>query len=158
MPDKNIVVQITQKFQDIEVNQPKLSKLVKAICNRFGLLKTTVSIGVVGDAEIQTINTKFLNRKTVTDCLSFDLSDDKEQKIFDLVVNVEKAVREANQRGHSDQAELALYITHGMLHNLGFDDSTKTKAKKMHDTEDEILQQQGFGLVYNSEGTNAREC
>jgi ssRNA-specific RNase YbeY (16S rRNA maturation enzyme) len=35
------------------------------------------------------------------------------------------------------------------LHNIGFDDSTKEKAKKMHDTEDEILQQLGYGLVYN---------
>ena len=47
------------------------------------------------------------------------------------------------------EAELALYITHGLLHNLGFDDSTEMQAKKMHDTEDEILRQSGFGLVYN---------
>lgn len=151
MPDKKIAVQITQQFQDVEVDLQKLSKLVKAICNRFGLSKTTVSIGIVDDAEIQIVNAEFLDRKSVTDCISFDLSDDNEQKIFDIVVNGEKAVREANQREHSAQAELALYITHGMLHNLGFDDSTKTKAKKMHDTEDEILQQHGFGLVYNSE-------
>jgi len=66
------------------------------------------------------------------------------------VVNAEKAVKEAKLRGHSAQAELALYITHALLHNLGFDDSTQVKAKKMHDTEDEILQQFGFGLIYNS--------
>ena len=62
---------------------------------------------------------------------------------------VESAVKEAKLRGHSSEAELALYITHGLLHNLGFDDSQRTKAKKMHKTEDEILQQLGFGLVYN---------
>ena len=28
-------------------------------------------------------------------------------------------------------------------------DTDHQKAKKMHDTEDEILQQHGFGLVYN---------
>ena len=70
-------------------------------------------------------------------------------KSFELVVNAEKAARQANSRGHSSEAELALYITHGLLHQLGFDDSTNSRAKKMHDTEDEILQQQGFGLIYN---------
>ncbi len=59
------------------------------------------------------------------------------------------ALRQADLRGHSSQAELALYITHGLLHNLGFDDSTEDKAKKMHDMEDKILQQLGYGLVYN---------
>ena len=59
------------------------------------------------------------------------------------------AVRQANLRGHASQAELALYITHGLLHNLGFDDSTDSKARKMHDTEDNILQQLGYGFVYN---------
>ena len=59
------------------------------------------------------------------------------------------AVRQASLRGHSSEAELALYITHGLLHKLGFDDSTKGRAKKMHDIENEILQQLGYGLVYN---------
>ena len=59
------------------------------------------------------------------------------------------AVRQANQRGHSSEAELALYITHGLLHNLGFDDSTKKQARKMHETEDKILQEFGYGIVYN---------
>ena len=82
--------------------------------------------------------------------MSFDLSEnDQPEKSFELLVNGEKALEEANVRGHSSQAELALYITHGLLHQLGFDDSDKEQAKKMHDTEDEILQQQGFGLVYN---------
>jgi probable rRNA maturation factor len=70
-------------------------------------------------------------------------------KSFELVFNAEMAVKEANLRGHSSEAELALYITHGLLHNLGFDDSTQSQAEKMHNIEDEILQQLGYGPVYN---------
>jgi probable rRNA maturation factor len=79
------------------------------------------------------------------------LSGDKKNsaKSFELVVNGETAVRQAKLRGHSSEAELALYITHGLLHNLGFDDSTKKKAEKMHSTEDKILRQFGYGPVYN---------
>jgi rRNA maturation RNase YbeY len=73
------------------------------------------------------------------------------KKSFDIIVNAQKAVSEAKKRGHSPQAELALYITHGLLHNLGFDDLTAKKAKLMHRLEDEILQQQGFGRVYEKE-------
>jgi len=150
--DQEITVHIARDFKDIEVRLPELRKLIKAICNRFKLLKATVGIAIVDDAQIRKLNNQFLNSKSTTDCLSFDLSDDElpqSPKLFELIVNGEMAVRQANLRGHSGEAELALYITHGLLHNLGFDDSKESQARKMHDTEDEILQQLGYGLVYN---------
>ena len=114
--------------------------------------RKTGHIAIVDDAQIRKINKQFLNRNCPTDCLSFDLSDDDTNapKSFELVVNAEMAVKEAKSRDHSSEAELALYITHGLLHNLGFDDSSKDRLRKMRDTEDEILKQQGYGLVYSS--------
>ncbi len=155
---QDIVVQIAKDFKGINVRLPKLRKLVKTICNRFTGHQTRdtrceISIAIVNDAKIRNLNTHFLNRKSTCDCLSFDLSDDEgplSSKLFELVVNGEMAVKEANLRGHSSEAELALYITHGLLHNLGFDDSTQSGAQKMHDAEDEILQQIGYGSVYNT--------
>jgi len=154
---QDIVIQITKGFKGINVCLPKLRKLVRLICNRFSRheipdARYQISIAIVDDAKIRKINNQFLNRKSTCDCLSFDLSDDDphSSKLFELVVNGEMAVKEANLRGHPGEAELALYITHGLLHNLGFDDSTQRQAKKMHDAEDEILQQIGYGTVYNS--------
>ena len=149
---QNITVQITKNFDSLNVNAPKLKKLVRTVCNRFKLRKAVVSIAIVDDAEIRKVNKHFCNNGSSTDCLSFDLSDDDPDsaKSFELIVNAERAVKEANIRGHSGQAELALYVTHALLHNLGFDDSGPKLAKQMHDTEDEILQQFGFGIVYNT--------
>jgi probable rRNA maturation factor len=147
----DFVVQIAKNFKNIDIHLPKLKKLVKVICNRFKLSKATISIAIVDDTQIRKLNNQFLNQDRPTDCLSFNLSDNKKSSVksFELVVNAEMAVRQANLRGHSSEAELALYITHGLLHNLGFDDSTQKKAEKMHNIEDEILQQLGYGPVYN---------
>ncbi|MCP4259540.1 MAG: rRNA maturation RNase YbeY [Planctomycetes bacterium] len=153
--DHQIVVQIANKFAGIDAHSSKIKKLVEAVFIHSSAdqsRETIVSIAIVDDAEICKLNSRFLNRKSTTDCLSFDLSDGKgsqPSKLFELIVNGEMAVRQANSRGHSPEAELALYITHGLLHNLGFDDSTSSKAKKMHDMEDKILQHLGYGLVYN---------
>jgi probable rRNA maturation factor len=156
--DQDVVVQIAKDFKDIDISLPKLRKLVRTICNRFKLSEATISIAIVGDSQIRKLNRRFLNRNSATDCLSFDLSDDDERssKLFELVVNAEKAVKEANRRGHSQEDELALYITHSLLHNLGFDDSQHAKAGKMRQTEDEILKQLGFGLVYNRNSRQSR--
>ncbi len=172
--EPDIVVQIAKNFDGLDVNIPKLKKLVKTVFTRFKPCErreTVVSVAIVDDAEMKRVNKQFLRHNATTDCLSFNLSDDQSRaskrgvrkrqeknvprpvrsapKLFELVVNGEMAVKEANLRGHCGEAELALYITHGLLHNLGFDDSTKAQAKKMHDTEDQILQQLGYGLVYN---------
>jgi probable rRNA maturation factor len=145
--DRNIVVQIAKNFKNINISPPKLKKLVKVICNRFKLSKATISIAIVDDTQIRKVNKEFLNQDLPTDCLSFNLSEN-DKKSFELVVNGEMAVRYAKLRGHSSEAELALYITHGLLHNLGFDDSTQGQAEKMHNTEDQILQKLGYGPVY----------
>ena len=174
--EQDIVVEITKNFDVPDVNIARLKKLVKTISTRFKLKQVTVGIAMVNDGEIKRLNRQFLSRDVTTDCLSFDLSDEQNRvpihkvhkqqiksvsgtrarKIFELVVNGEKAVKEAKIRGHSTEAELALYVTHCLLHNLGFDDATKAGAKKMHETEDEILQELGYGLVYNN-GTRAQE-
>jgi probable rRNA maturation factor len=145
---RNIVVHITKEFEKVNLDLPRLEKLVKTVCRRFKLPKTTVSVAIVDDRRIRSLNKKFLKQNSATDCLSFDLSDN-DTKSFDLVVNAQRAVRQARRRNHTPQAELALYVTHGLLHNLGFDDSTPDKAAKMHDTEDKILHELGYGLVYN---------
>ncbi len=149
---QNVSVQITKDFDGLRLNLPKLKKLIKAVCSRFKLYKAMVTVAIVDDAEIRKLNKRFRNRRSSTDCLSFDLSDGEPRSVksFELFVNAERAVKEANNRGHSGQAEIALYITHSLLHNLGFDDSDPKLAKKMHDTEDEILRQFGFGTVYNT--------
>jgi probable rRNA maturation factor len=161
-PVQGVVIHITQNFKGIKVSLPGLRKLVKTICSRFsendirnagsGKTKYEINIAIVEDAEFRDLNKRFLNRKTTSDCLSFDLSDDREpdsSKLLEIVVNGELAVKQANLFGHSDEAELALYVTHGLLHQLGFDDSTPRQSRKMHNIEDEILQKLGYGLVYN---------
>ena len=161
--EPEIKIQLTKNFQGINFSLPKLKKLIKTVCGCFGKNDTSdshiktnkfeIGIVIVDDAEFQKINYKFLKRKSISDCLSFDLTDDNEpdsQRTFELVINGQMALRQAHLRGHSNEAELALYITHALLHNFGFDDLKPAMAKKMHTTEDEILQQLGYGLVYNN--------
>ena len=154
---KDIAVLIARHFMDIKFCIPKLKQLINAIGVRFNLADASVSIAIVDDNEITKVNKRFLNKDNTTDCISFDLSDDEHPadsnsnytKVFELIVNGQMAVRQSEQRGHSPEAELALYVTHGMLHNLGFDDATQSQAAKMHHAEDDILDQLGYGAVYH---------
>jgi len=148
-PENQLQVQFDRQYPDLKADLLKLEKLVRTICETFECPDATVHIAIVDDAGIIEVHRKFLQKETTTDVISFDLSDEFEPgRTFQIVVNAEMADRQAAKRGHDSEAELALYITHGMLHNLGFDDAEAEQAQKMHETEDEILQQLGFGIIY----------
>lgn len=145
-------IEILWQAGDVPPDVTALETLVGAVCERFDVARATINVGIVDDARISELNKQFLGHKGTTDCLSFDLSDVDDRntvRTFDLVVNGQMAAREAARRGHSLLAELALYVTHGLLHQLGFGDATAEQARRMHEMEDEILQHAGFGVVYN---------
>jgi len=146
-----ITVEVKTHYAEAPADPPKLTRLVRAICRRFAVPRAVISIGIVDDAEMRRLNWQFLRHRRNTDSLSFDLSDEAgEVRVLDLIANGELAVREAARRGHAGEAELALYVAHGLLHQLGFDDATAEQASRMHRAEDEILQDLGYGLVYNA--------
>jgi probable rRNA maturation factor len=161
--DQSILLHINESFKNARVPLPKLRKLVQIVCDRFRGdkipdRKYEIHIAIVDDIQIRQLSGQFLRREETTDCLSFDLTDGDEEEpqagkpassVFEIIVNGEMAARQATLRGHSSEAELALYITHGLLHHFGFDDATPGRARIMHDAEDEILQQIGYGCVYN---------
>lgn len=147
-----IVVTLHTPHHGKKVSPRGLKTLVRTVCRRFGVPRGTVGIAIVGDDQMRAINRRFLGRNGTTDCFSFDLSDATERTdkmVLEIVVNGAEALREAEARGHSPQAELALYVLHGLLHQLGFDDITLSGAHRMHRTEDEILQELGYGVVYS---------
>lgn len=135
-------------------NLRKLKKLVCAVCREFDAADATVQICIVNDTGITELHRQFLNKSGTTDVISFDLSDEFEpDRNFLIAVNLEMARRQAEKRGHSPEAELALYIVHGLLHQLGYDDLDPRHARRMHEKEDAILQNQGFGVTYRKHKT-----
>ncbi|MFA5423113.1 MAG: rRNA maturation RNase YbeY [Phycisphaerae bacterium] len=149
--EQHIDIQIARLCDKIKLPSKKIEQLINSICLRFGLSKAIISIAIVDDEHIIKLNEKYLRSKKVTDCLSFDLSDGQSpgEKCFEIVVNAELACRTAEQKDHSPRAELALYIAHGLLHQLGFDDQTGEQARQMHRTEQEILQSLGYDFLYD---------
>ncbi len=148
----DISVEITCDIAELKVDAERLKALARSVCRRFGMENAQIGIAVVGDDTIRKVNKEFLNKLQKTDVISFDLSDDADTaRCFELVVNADEAARQSKAQKHPLQAELALYITHGLLHNLGFDDVAAEDSAEMHRTEDEILQEAGFGKVFDKQ-------
>ena len=152
-----IVLEIVREWDGIEIPDDLIRTLALEVCARFSVEHAVLTVVIVDDREICRLNREFMNRQGSTDCFTFDLSEPEAgdaEKTFEIVVNGQKAVSEAEARAHSSRAECALYIVHGLLHAMGLDDATEDQARTMHTLEDEILQCHGLGVVYNTERQN----
>ena len=112
-----------------------------------------LSLAVVDDARIAALNAEYRGHAGPTDCLAFDLRDDGQADAVEgeIVVSWETARREAAARELGLQAELTLYVIHGLLHLLGYDDLDVQQAARMHQTEDRILISLGLGPGHGAE-------
>lgn len=98
-----------------------------------------VDIAVVDSRQMAQLNRKYLKRSGPTDVLSFDLSDSPAGNIVaQLVICGEIAAQEARARHIGQQREILLYVLHGLLHVLGYDDQTDD-APRMFCRQEELL-------------------
>jgi probable rRNA maturation factor len=90
-----------------------------------------VLVWLISDRRMAQLHRKFMHRTGLTDVLTFQHGE--------IFISVETAKRHARAFGHSPARELRLYIVHGLLHLHGFDDQTRTGARKMHKMQEKIL-------------------
>lgn len=116
-----------------------------------GFERARLSIAVVGDAKMAELHLAFLGKRGPTDVLTFPLAETGDDRIEgEIVVSQDTAAREAAARGHGVEAELLLYIVHGVLHLVGYDDGRAGDARRMHRAEDRILSELGVGRVFTA--------
>ncbi len=158
--DDDIVVSIDRTTNCVPFSPARIRDLILLVCRRFRIRRASVDLAITDNSGIRRVNRRFFASSAVTDCISFDLTDPTEPgRCFSIIANAELAQRQALLRGHSSRSELALYIVHGMLHQLGFDDLTVAKAERMHREEDRLLERAGYGVVYhNAASSRCRRC
>lgn len=96
-----------------------------------------LSLAVLDDDAMRRVNRDYHDRDEPTDVLAFPLTDTEGAAGpgFDaeVVVSLDTALREAAERGVEPEAELLLYVVHGVLHLMGEDDHEPDAARRMHE-------------------------
>ena len=106
-------------------------------------------IELVDDDAMIAAHAEWKDDPTTTDVLTFDLRTSEDDLLdVDLMVCVDEARRQAEARGLAIEHEVLLYVVHGLLHCLGYDDQSADDANVMHTREDELLSAVGVGRVF----------
>ncbi len=129
----------------IPIDLPRVGQIARAILKHEGVRDAALSIVFVSSPKIRSLNRQYLRRDYVTDVLAFDLREVKRagEVTGDIAICVEAAIRNAKSYDSSLARELVLYVAHGILHLLGFDDHSPRDIRAMRKKEQEILKYLG---------------
>ncbi|KAL5558625.1 hypothetical protein UlMin_034836 [Ulmus minor] len=129
-----------------------------AITDVGGFESVELSLLLCNDEFIQKLNKEWRNEDHATDVLSMSehIPDLKLPILMlgDIVISVETAARQAEERGHTLLDEIRILTVHGLLHLLGFDHEISEEAEEEMEKEEELLLKglgwKGKGLIQSA--------
>jgi probable rRNA maturation factor len=138
-------VSIASPQELVPIDRRLMREAARAVLNGENIADAEISLAFVDNATIHRLNQRYLHHDEPTDVLSFPLSEPNARRLSgELVIGAEVAQAQATDRGHDVQAELALYVIHGILHLCGYEDHTAAGASTMRQREQHYLQALGL--------------
>ena len=132
-------IDIANQQTTIAVDTEQVRKAVEIVLTGAAIPKARISVAVVDDPTIHDINRQFLDHDYATDVLSFVLEQSDKWLEGEVVVSADTAQSDAAAFGWSGHDELLLYVVHGTLHLVGFDDATGPERDAMRARQSEVL-------------------
>ena len=126
-------------------NKRLVSKWLKELAARYGRSAGALNYIFCSDPYLLEINKKFLGHDYLTDIITFDNSSDyigvypKKALSGDIYISVDTVRYNAEAYKEGFERELHRVIAHGLLHLIGFDDTTAKLRKEMRAQENKAL-------------------
>ncbi len=115
----------------------KIGDIVERVLTGEKIGEARVSVVLVDDSEIHSLNKKFLDHDRTTDVISFPM--DEEILDGEIYISVDTAERQAAEYNVSLANELMRLAAHGTLHLTGYGDLTKKEKILMQKLENKYL-------------------
>src|SRR6266446_4041947 len=116
----------------VPIDRKRMREVARAVLDGEGKADAEISLAFVDNPTIHRLNARYLKHDEPTDVLSFPLSEPNAKRLAgELVIGAEVAKAQAEGRGHDVQAELALYVIHGLLHLCGLNDESTDQVANM---------------------------
>ena len=126
-----IRIDVINEQTRVPVDADRLRAALHSIVTAHGKHRGTISLAVVDDPTIHELNRRYLEHDYPTDVLSFAFDDDEDTIEGEIIVSGDTAATTAGEYGWAAEDEMLLYVIHGGLHLVGFDDKSPADAARM---------------------------
>jgi probable rRNA maturation factor len=150
-------VTVVNRQRARKINLRLLKKIAAALLAELEIQKAEIGICLVAAPEMTRLNETFLKHRGSTDVIVFDYRTEgragsplpadgahgvtRPTILGEIFICVDEAVLQARKFDTSWQSEVVRYLVHGVLHLLGFDDSSAGTRRKMKREENRRLRE-----------------
>jgi len=120
-------------------NKKKTAGWIKAIASKYNPSFSELSYVFCSDSYLLSINKQFLKHNTLTDIITFRLSEGGEPIEAEIYISIERVTENAIKFQVKPDHELHRVIIHGVLHLVGFKDKKPSEKAQMRKTEEACL-------------------
>lgn len=120
-------------------NRKRLKQFIEYLFNNEGHTLNDISYVFCTDADLLPLNQQYLNHKTYTDILTFDLSSQGGGIQAEIYISIERVRENAKTFQTTVKEELHRVIFHGALHLCGYNDHSEKEKKQMRAKENACL-------------------
>lgn len=135
----------------VSVDKSFLTKIAKEVLKGENKSKAILSVALVGQGRIRTLNKKYRRKNRVTDVLAFSENEipnfkfqipESHRRLGEIVICLREVKKNAKKYKSTFKKELARVLIHGILHLLGYDhEKDEVEAKKIREKEEYYLLQ-----------------
>lgn len=140
-------IYIDNRQEKVEINK-KINDIIELVIKEILLdelnsLEYEISISLVDNDEIKTLNKQYRNVDKETDVLSFPMDQEFDipgiSILGDIIISMEKALEQAEDFSHSVEREIAYLTAHSVYHLLGYDHMNDEERYEMREKEKHIM-------------------
>jgi probable rRNA maturation factor len=130
-----VSIHITNRQKALPIDRRRVRRAVEAILRDAEIADAQISIAFVNDRAIAALHQRFLDDPEPTDVLSFVLERSEDSLEGEVVVSAETARALAASYKSTPEDEVLRYVIHGLLHLVGYDDTTPRQRAAMRNRE-----------------------
>ena len=160
--NEQLKVDISNQQSDLSICNESVLQVVRAsVSFEIGACHE-VSISFLNGEEMGALHDQYFGDPSITDCMSFHVDAEMDpishsfsyKVLGDVVVCPKVAIQYSLENGGDSYRELTLYVVHGLLHLMGYDDMDPDSRVKMRKAEKRHMEHlDSLGLKVFAEGS-----
>jgi len=118
----------------------KLREWLENVIVKNDKIPGEINLIITNDRNLNNINIKYLNTDTYTDIITFNLSEEEDIISGDIYISIDRVEENAKIYDVSTKEELRRVLVHGVLHLIGYKDSSPAEKRIMTRMENKFLE------------------
>lgn len=135
-------VDVINRQSEMLIDPKRVREIVKAVIRNEGQRADEMAVYFVETTEICSLHEEFFDDPGLTDCISFPMDSPEETPRFlgEVFICPSTAIQYCLREGGDPRAEATLYLVHGLLHLMGYDDIETRDRKVMRAEESKHME------------------